>query len=102
MESGKVAYVHSVQNAANTMAALMHTLEDIQHVWDSRLYGPGASGAITDTDLADLPSMGARLVTADDLYSFVIFCSQFATFMNNGVPAQRDYAGNIQHIRTDI
>ncbi len=102
MESGKVAYVKSIQNAANTLAELAHTLEDIQRVWDSRLYGPGAGNAITDSELAELPNIGARACTSDDLYAFVIFCSQFATFMSNGVPAQRDYAGSVNHLRTDI
>ncbi len=102
MEQAKLQYVRTIQDAATKIADMSHVLEDIEAIWNARLYGPGAANQFSDTELAALDAMGLRSCTADDLYSFVIFCSQFKLFMNNGQPAQRDNMGNVNHLRTDI
>lgn len=102
MENAKVQYVRQVQELATQLAAIQHKVEDMQAIWDSRGYGPGAANQFTDTELAILDSMAMRTCTADDLYAFIIFCAQFQAFLHNGTPAQRDYAGNINHLRTDL
>lgn len=102
MDNAKASYARSVQNLATTLAGISHQIEDIQKVWDNRLYGPGAINAFTDAELESLETAGGRKMTADDMYAFVILCAQFQAFLHNGTPSQSDYAATINHIRTDI
>ncbi len=102
MEQAKLQYVRKIQDTATRLAEMSHALEDIEAIWNARLYGPGTANQFSDTELAALDAMGMRSCTADDLYGFVIFCAQFKLFMTNGVPAQRDNLANVQHLRTDI
>ncbi len=102
MENAKTSYARSVQNLATTLAAISHQAEDIQRVWDNRLYGPGAANAFTDAELEGLETAGGRKMTADDMYAFIILCAQLQEFLHNGTPSQSDYAATINHIRTDI
>ncbi len=102
MEQSKMQYVRMIQDTATQIAQLKHKCEDLQAIWDSRLYGPGAANQFSDNELALLDTMGMRSCTADDLYSFVIFCAQFQTFLENGTPAVRDYASNINILRSDL
>ncbi len=102
MEQSKMQYIRNIQDLATQIAGIKHKCEDLQAIWDSRLYGPGAANQFSDTELALLDTMGLRSCAADDLYSFVIFCKEFQTFLANGVPAQRDYNANLNHLRTDL
>ncbi len=102
MDNAKKQFATQVQSMATQLAAFDHLLEDVSSVYNARLYGPGAANALTDAELATLESVGGRAITSDDIYAFVILCDQLRTFLHNGVPAQRDYAANLNHIRTDI
>ncbi len=102
MEQGKLAYVRKVQETATSLMELMHTLEDIQAIYDARQYGPGLPNAFTDSELALLDAQGMRSCTADNLYAFVIFCAQYKTMLENGTPAQRDYKADLNHLRLDL
>ncbi len=102
MDNAKLAFSKTVQNLATQMAQLANDLADVSRVYNSRLYGPGTANEFTDEELAVLESMGGRKMLADDVYAFIILCDQMQAFLNNGSPAQRDYAGNLNHIRTDL
>ncbi len=102
MDQAKQTFVRKTQDFATQIAAFLHTAEDLQAIWDSRLYGPGAANQFTDTELATLDAMGLRSCTPDDLYSFIILCAQFQTFMRNGQPAQRDYISSVNKLRMDL
>jgi hypothetical protein len=102
MENAKFAFAKNVQSLATQLASLENQLGDVNEVYNARLYGPGADNAFTDDELAVLESMGGRKMTADDIYAFIILCDQFNQFLHNGSPAQRDYAGNLNHLRTDL
>jgi hypothetical protein len=102
MDNAKASYARSVQALATTLAGIAHQVEDVQKVWDNRLYGPGAANAFTDAELESLETAGGRKMTADDMYSFVILCAQLQAFLHNETPARSDYAATVNHIRTDI
>ncbi len=102
MDNAKKSFTQMVQSMATELAHMDHLFEDISAVYNARLYGPGAENAFTDAELLELESVGGKKLTADDIYAFIILCDQMKIFIHNGVPAQRDYAANINHIRTDI
>ncbi len=102
MEQSKITFVRQCEDAATKLAQLSHIIEDIQKIWDSRLYGPGAENAFSDAELAILDGMGYRSCTADELYAFIIFCAQYQNFVKGAVAAQSDYAATLNKLRTDM
>ncbi len=102
MENSKITYVRQMEDLATQLSTILHKVEDLQKIWDSRLYGPGLPNAFTDAELAVLDSLGYRSCTADDLYAFIIFCAQFQKFMKNEAPAVGDYVATANKLRTDI
>ncbi len=102
MEQAKLKFVQQVEELATKLEAIKHQVEDVQSIWDSRLYGPGMADAFSDADLAVLDTMGLRSCKADDLYSFVIFCAQFQAFLHNQAPAVSDYNATLNKLRTDL
>lgn len=97
MDSSKKHFVFRVQDLATQLANIAVDMQDAQGVYDTRQYGPGAANAITDSELGQLENEGFRTMTADQLYSYIIFCNEFKAFLqSNG------YAGSLNFIRTDL
>jgi hypothetical protein len=102
MDNAKTAFARKCQEMATEIALMDHILEDMVKVWDSRLYGPGGTNAYTDSELAQLEAAGGRMVTADELYSFIIMASQFRNFLHNQAAVQSDYAATLNKVRLDL
>lgn len=94
----KQIFIQRVQGTANIISQAAAYAQDLEDVYNSRLYGPGAANAITD---AELTALGIEF-TADQLYAFVIACSQLCKLMNNEAVTEGPYAVSVDHVRNDI
>ncbi len=89
----KLGFAATAKLVASTLSDVAAQTKALADTWDDRFYGPGAANEVTDQDLLDLG------IKADDVYAFVIFCTQFQTFMNGGTPTPADYGGTINRLR---
>jgi hypothetical protein len=102
MDNSKRQFTSIVQHLAVELVKLEHQLGDVSKVYNARLYGPGAQNAITEAEMMEYGEIGGGKITPDHIYAFVILCDQLNAFLNNGTPAQGDYAATLNQIRTDV
>ena len=107
MNQTKVTYATKVRETATKLSALVETARDLVTVWDDRLYGPGASNEITETDLAVGPSapgnMEGLVANPNDLYAMIIALSQFGKFVSgDGGAVPGDYIATFNKLRQDM
>lgn len=94
--SKKLDFTQRAVSLASNAAALKMALEEIKDAYDDRGYGPGLPGAIVDQDVSGLG------ITADELYAFIIFASQYVGMMTNQPVAINDYLATVNKIRSDF
>jgi hypothetical protein len=80
----KLKYAETCRQAASELAAVLTKLNELESVWNSRLYGPGASNEIIDAEIS------LTNLKADDLYAFVILASQIKTTVSGAQKAVLD------------
>lgn len=102
MDVDKKQFLQQVQNIAVILANMDHHIDDIDRIWNARLYGPGAENAFTQAEMDGLQAAGLPSCTPDELYAFVILCAQLKNFFHNGAVVASDYASTIARVRTDI
>ncbi len=94
--TSKTTFAQKAMVSATKLAQAAEELAQLESVYNDRLYGPGATNAIADQDIAGLG------IDADLLYGLMILSAQLAKFMNNDVPAVSDYSASLNKLRSDM
>jgi hypothetical protein len=90
--SDKLTKAQAVQNLVTELAGI----DDLLDVINAREYGQGQTNAIADDDVASLN------VTASDIFNALNLLTQIKTLITNGTPAQADYTGVVNKVRSDV
>ena len=106
MDQRKVQFAGKAQDVATQMAQILAQMSELAETWDDRLYGPGAANAIVQSDItpgfAD-PLMTQGITTPDDLYAFIIACSQIGKFIESDAAAVAGpYSATFNKLRRDM
>ncbi len=92
MASDKLSKAQAVQELVTELAGI----DDLLDVVNAREYGQGQTNAIADGDVASLN------VTASDIFNALNLLTQVKTLITNGTPAQADYTGIVNKVRSDV
>ena len=94
MTPRKVDFALSVRTAITAFAEAVERIAELDEIYDDSGYDSGGSDPITDSDLT------GHDITAANLGAASVFAAQLALFLNNGSPAQADYASAINSFRS--
>jgi hypothetical protein len=80
----KLRYANTCRQTASELAGVLTKLNELESVWNSRLYGPGAANEIINEEIS------LTNLKADDLYAFIILSSQIKTAVSGAQKATLD------------
>ena len=93
MASRKVNFALAARDAVTAFAEAVERVGELAEIFADSGYDSQGSNSIIDDDLA------GHDITAADLANFAAFAANVALFLNDGDPAQVDYASKINAFR---
>lgn len=93
MASRKVDFALATRDAVTAFAEAVERVGELHEIFTDSGYDSTGTDPIIDEQIA------GHDITAQDLANFAAFAANVALFLNNGDPAQVDYASKINAFR---